>query len=135
MKKTLLLAAALACSGVAAQEKEIWACQFLDSTALKWIDGNYETGRMADDNLLLTVDGVNSEAKFSNFSEAYPITCGNTDSPETVSCLYTIATESHLYLHKPSGRLGVSDLFGMVMGDSERNKSPLSVRLYQCTKF
>jgi len=135
MKKTLILAVALACSGAVAQEKQVWACQFLDSTALKWIDGNYETGRMFGDNLLLTVDGDKSEAKSSGSESVTPMNCKNADFPETVSCLTTTATDSHYYLHKPSGRLGVSDLFGMVMGDSDRNRSALSVRLYQCTKF
>jgi hypothetical protein len=135
MKKTLLLAAALACSGAVAQEKQVWACQFLDSTALKWADGNYETGRMFGYNLLLTVDGDKSEAKSSDSSSVTPMNCKNVDTPETVSCLSKIATASHYYLHKPSGRLGVSDLFGMIIGDSDRNRSPLSVRLYQCTKF
>ena len=106
MKKTFLLTAALACSGAVAQEKQVWACQFLDSTALKWADGNYETGTMRSSNLLLTVDGDKSEVKSSDSSSVSSINCGNANSPETVSCISKVATDVHYYLHKPSGRLG-----------------------------
>ena len=41
MKKSLLLAAALACSGAVAQEKEIWACQQVAGTLLKWESGSW----------------------------------------------------------------------------------------------
>ena len=41
MKKSLLLAAALACSGVVAQEKEIWACQQTEGTMLLWENSSW----------------------------------------------------------------------------------------------
>ena len=54
MKKTLLLAAALACSGAVAQEKQVWACQQTEGTMLNWEGGAWrqraiiptDTGRM-----------------------------------------------------------------------------------------
>ena len=41
MKISLLLAAALACSGVIAQEKQVWACQgiFDGATGFSWKNG------------------------------------------------------------------------------------------------
>ena len=80
MKKTLLLAAALACSGAVAQEKEIWACQaILDgATGFSWENGKWVNSLFKERNILVTIDGSNSVIKDSGFD--YPFECRATSS-------------------------------------------------------
>jgi hypothetical protein len=54
MKKTLLLAAALACSGAVAQEKEIWACQQTAGTMLMWENSSWRQSAIIPSPSLLT---------------------------------------------------------------------------------
>ena len=42
MKKSLLLLAALACTGAVAQEKQVWACQLVEGAMLRWEDGDWK---------------------------------------------------------------------------------------------
>ena len=60
MKKTLLLAAAIACSGAVAQEKQVWACQMEESTMLRWEDNGWKNYAVKPYNILLTLNADNT---------------------------------------------------------------------------
>jgi len=65
MKKSLLLAAALACSGVVAQEKQIWTCQQLAGTQLVWEDGAWKQVDAEPTPILLRLGGEYSSYRMS----------------------------------------------------------------------
>lgn len=132
MKKTLLLAAALACSGTVAQEKEIWACQEVQSNGMDWINGRWQGGQFQKSQLLFTLNGINSTLKLPELPK-----------PVDLSCLYDI-TDGYWFCSDPflarsfiinqgSGSAGYSALFGAV--SSAQDKSSIYVSALQCTKF
>lgn len=128
--------------GIYAQEKQVWACQRLESTALNWVDGKYERALIESYNVLLTIDGSDSEAKPSNSSSAFNLDCESTMGGLSVSCTDylddgrdVLVSSQHYFFHPESGRLAISSLFGVIMPDSDRNMSPYSIELYHCTKF
>ena len=73
MKTSLLLLAALACTGAIAQEKQVWACQQVEGTLLNWEDGSWKQYLKTPVPLLLTMDGANSKYKEGEFE--YPLLC------------------------------------------------------------
>ena len=126
MKKSLLLLAALACTGAVAQEKEIWACQTEAGTQLLWEDGRWNSYRVTDNQLLLTLDGANSTYKIgSNTSE---LTC--TDVFGKISCFGTYTGSQNIFFDPDSGRMGMSYLFGAVI-----RADSVAAQVYNCTKF
>ena len=131
MKKTLLLAAALACSGVVAQEKQIWACQEIaagQGFAYKngaWAESNFESV-----NYLVTIDGSNS--KYGHSGQEFSTNCELTRYPnQHFRC--GDSTGGTVLLN-PDTKLAVisEGLGGILMNE---NRDTVVIRLLQCTKF
>ena len=137
MKKTLLLAAALVCSGAVAQEKEIWACQQTEGTMLNWEGGAWRQSGINPRPLLLTIDGENSSYKEGDYE--FSIDCSKRilssalTSGVTISCLGSLSS-LHIYLLTDTGKMGMSNLYGAISSSSVRRDS-VSARIYNCTKF
>jgi hypothetical protein len=133
MKKTLLLAAALACSGVVAQEKEIWACQQEVGTGLFWEGGTWRQKGIIPTPLLLTIDGKNSSYKEGDREVA--VDCSEKDIllASVISCLDNFSSE-HIFMDKDTGRMGMSALYGVRSSSSEYRDS-VAARIFNCTKF
>ena len=133
MKKTLLLAAALACSGAVAQEKEVWACQgILDgATGFSWGKGKWVNSLFKERNILVTIDGSNSVIKHSGFD--YPFECRANLS--IVGALVSCSSKNSFFLlNSESGQAGFSNLFGAADPDREQ-RDFVTTALYECTKF
>jgi len=130
MKKTLLLAAALACSGAVAQEKEIWACQQEEGTLLDWEDGRWKQYLKTLQPLLLTLDGDIAIVKEGDKENR--LSCSKHERLQNISCLNSIMS-THLYFNSESGRLGESKLFGAISKAELRDSVIASI--YNCTKF
>ena len=59
MNKLLTTIILICCSiGATAQEKEIWACQQLESTMLSWNSDGWDPYRVTPKPLLLTINGL-----------------------------------------------------------------------------
>ena len=128
MKKSLLLAAALACSGAVAQEKEIWACQQTAGTMLNWEGSSWRQRDIIPAPILLTIDGKNSSYKEGDTEKKLDCSLvGRT------SCLNNFSSE-HIFMDKDTGRMGISTLFGVLSSSSEYRDS-VAARIYNCTKF
>ena len=133
MKKTLLFAAALVCSGAVAQEKEIWACQaILGGTAgFKWENGKWVNAPFNEINMLVTIDGSNSVIKEDGFD--YPFACRATSS--IVGALVSCSSKNSFFvLNSESGQAGFSNLFGAADPDREQ-RDTVTTALFECTKF
>ena len=130
MKKTLLLAAALACSGAVAQEKEIWACQQEEGTLLDWEDGRWKQYLKTLQPLLLTLDGDIAIVKEGDKENR--LSCSKHERLQNISCLNSIMS-MHLYFSTDTARLGKSNLFGATSTGDRRDS--VSVSTYNCTKF
>ena len=128
MNKSLLLLAALACTGAIAQEKEIWACQQLEGTMLYWEDGSWEQYTVTPEPLLLTVNGANSSVKKGD--DGVRLQCSPLESfEERISCISSSGGEYFL-LDPETGKMGKSRLSGAI------NKAySVSAQIYNCTKF
>lgn len=128
MKKTLLLAAALACSGAVAQEKEIWACQMEAGTWLRRENSKWEKYEPSPHNVLFTLnaDGVTATAKRSDNDGLQKVNCSTTVSSD-VSCL-SEQLSVHYFFSPDTGKLAVSYLF-LRIGNF------VSLDVYDCTKF
>ena len=134
MKKSLLLLAALACTSAIAQEKEIWACQLTKGALLSWEDGSsWEIYQLssANSNILLTVDGVNSQMK-NELSGDVAMTCLEVNL-DRVSCSTSITGSEYILLDRTTGKAGRSFLAGAVQSGSRRDS--VSAAAYDCTKF
>ena len=136
MKKTLLLAAALACSGAVAQEKEIWACQSNNvSTGYMFEESGVRIARFQPVNLLVTIDGNNSNAEVTGSDTNFLLSCEIFDSfPDLI--------ESHHVCHQKFNlgftlRLGISSGKAIsaridgIFGEYDN----VSMDIYTCTKF
>jgi|TARA_B110000879_G_scaffold206229_1_gene287881 hypothetical protein len=155
MKKTLLLAAALACSGAVAQDKEVWACQPEASAALFWRDGQWVNRGMIEQNLLLTINADRKllydldNEKFhplaswektgiAKFSEKEPIEiyCVGLENNRSMSC-QDLTLSLHFHFDYRDGDLGVAALGGAT--DYYSAESPyrdtVHASVYNCTKF
>ena len=127
MKKTLLLAAALACSGAMAQEKEVWACQVTDSTGFAFKDDNSITTPFKKSNYLLTIDGANSAVKEGE--DDTDLDC--LESPYGwVSC---VSHEHARYIS--TSRVNGLGSYANTGGSTIRGPFTASLQLIQCTKF
>jgi hypothetical protein len=133
MTKTLLLAAALACSGVIAQEKQVWACQQIEGTMLNWEGGAWRQLLTNPRPLLLTIDGENSSYKAGD--NEYSIDCSKAVRPfdYIASCLDGLFSE-HILLNTNTGKMGMSLLYGAILSSSE-DRDTISAQIYNCTKF
>jgi len=133
MKKLLLLAAALACSGAVAQEKEIWACQgiFDGATGFIWENGQWVNSLFNESNILVTIDGSNSVIKEDG--NDYPYVCRATSS--VVGALVSCSSNNSLFLlNSESGQAGWSNLLGAADPDKEQ-RDTVTAALFECTKF
>jgi hypothetical protein len=130
MKKTLLLAAALACSGAVAQEKQIWACQQVEGTLLDYRNGRWEPKRMAPVPLLLTIDGGKSSYKAGE--SELSLSCSEVLGFREISCV-AIAGGSYIFFNPENGRMGISSLLGATSTAPRRDS--VSAEIYNCTKF
>ena len=131
MNKTLLIAAALACSGAVAQEKQIWACQeIMSGQGFVYKDGAWAATSFARENYLITVDGLNS--KYGSNGQQFSTNCeeGFFATPH-IRC--SDATGGTVLLN-PTTKLAVisEGLGGIRTGE---NRDTVSIRLLQCTKF
>ena len=130
MKKTLLLAAALACSGAVAQEKQVWACQMEEGTVMYQEDKKWKTYGRTPYNVLFTLnaDGITGSAKKSDKDALDNLNC-RTSVIGDVSCNdLTLALN---YFFSPSlGKLGVSNLYGI-----KQNGDSVASAVFDCTKF
>jgi hypothetical protein len=119
MKKTLLLAAALACSGVVAQEKEIWACQQTAGTMLNWENSSWRQRAIIPVPLLLTIDGENSSYKEGDTERG--LDCSKKDTltlgGRITSCLDDLSS-THILMGRDTGRMGMSELYGVLSSSS-----------------
>ena len=132
MKKTLLLAAALACSGAVAEEKQIWACQMEESTMLIWENSGWKEYRIQSYNLLLTLNADNTgSVDPTNDMSTWAINCSATLG-NTISCLDVVQYD-HLLFNPDTGKLGVSSLLGATM--TGNNRDSVSAKIFNCTKF
>ena len=133
MKKSLLLLAALACTGAIAQEKQIWACQgILDgNTGFLWKNGEWVNTLFNESNLLVTIDGSDSVIKHDGVDFPYVCTAISSTVGALVSCF---SSSSFFLLNSESGHAGLSSLLGAADPDTEYRDS-VHAALYECTKF
>lgn len=136
MKKTLLLAAALACSGAVAQEKEVWACQSKNvSTGYMFEESGVRIARFQPDNLLVTIDGNNSNAKGTGSNTNYILSCEIND-------LRPALIEPHHVCHQKFNlgftlRIGTSSgkaISAFMTGIFSKDAN-VFIDVYTCTKF
>ena len=133
MKKTLLLAAALACSGAVAQEKQVWACQEITKgQGFSYKDGAWVEASFTSLNYLVTIDGSNS--KYGHSGKEYTTNCELT--PDYAANLHFRCGDNTggTVLLNPDTKLAVisEGLGGIIMN---ANRDTVSIRLLQCTKF
>jgi hypothetical protein len=129
MKKSLLLAAALACSGVVAQEKQIWACQQVAGTQLIWEDGAWRQVGVEPTSILLRLGGKYSSYRMSE--EERLLDCSEALNGK-VSCLDSLSSEL-IYIDPTSGKMGRSILFGAA--EAGNSRSALATDAYNCAKL
>ena len=133
MKKTLLLAAALACSGAVAQEKQVWACQQIEGTMLRWENSKWRSVRLSPLPLLLTLDGGNSSFKMAD--STYDLDCSKAPLSglgDVLSCLSSIKTQ-HILISLNSGKMGMTSLIGAIASGDTRDS--IDAEAFNCTKF
>ena len=130
MKKTLLLAAALACSGAVAQEKEVWACQMEEGTLLNLENSKWGIYQLTSFNVLFTLnaDGVTAIAKRSDGERLQELNC-STSASSDVSCL-DLTLSLHYFFTPDAGKLARSSLYGI-----KRNGDSVTTAVFDCTKF
>jgi hypothetical protein len=133
MKKTLLLAAALACSGAVAQEKQVWACQMVNSTMLAWENNSWEAYTITPYNILFTINADNTgNAKRSDEDYVSRFTCTSPLVGDYYSCLPS-SFLSHYLFSPDEGKLGISDLYGAI--STSANRDSVASQIFNCTKF
>ncbi|MDD9894554.1 MAG: hypothetical protein OXU24_02055 [Gammaproteobacteria bacterium] len=130
MKKSLLLLAALACTGAVAQEKQIWACQQVEGAMLRWEDGSWETYGITPGTILLTVDGVASERKEGDSTTL--LRCEEVF--DFITCRGLLLPSTHIIMDPTTGKLGMSELYGSLSTSSDY-RDTVSVEVFNCTKF
>lgn len=134
MKKTLLLAAALACSGAAAQEKQVWACQMVKSSMLKWENNRWNEYGVIPYSILFTIDADNTgSVKPSTEDNASRLTCTSPRYLESYYSCLTTSHSTHYFFSSDEEKLGVSHLLGAVLTSAERDS--VSSGIFNCTKF
>lgn len=132
MKKTLLLAAALACSGAVAQEKQVWACQSItNGQGFGYKEGSWVEANFGITNYLVTIDGSNS--KYGYDGNEYSTNCEDFTYYSNPHFRCGDATGGTVLLN-PDAKLAV--IFEGLGGISAREtRDTVSIALLQCTKF
>lgn len=133
MKKTLLIAAALVCSGAVAQEKQVWACQMVKSSMLAWENNSWNAYSVIPYNILFTINADNTgSAKRSTEDYASRLTCTSPLIGGYYSCL-TSSLLDHYLFSPDEGKLGFSALYGAISSSAKRDS--VSSEIFNCTKF
>ena len=146
MKRTLLLAAALACSGAVAQEKEIWACQGVGSQGFIYRSNDWDVALFRNDNITLTLDPVMiqqysyaatlkivGEKTFDNLLLCKPES-KQTYYVEFLHCSLPEGDPSTFSLDMKTGKAIYSNTVSFFDNDLQENAS-VTLSTYQCTKF
>lgn len=128
MKKTLLLAAALVCTGAVAQEKDVWACQGLNSNGFVWEDGKWVRGGYAPDNWLLSLDGNDSNIKVGDID--YPLRCTDILAVMCISDWGVYVTFDRVL---STGSVAVT--LGSALSGPNGERDSIYIEPLQCTKF
>ena len=146
MKKTLLLAAALACSGVVAQEKEIWACQGVESQGFIYRSNDWDVALFKNENITLTLDPV----MIQQYSYAATLEIIGKKTPNNL-LLCKLESEQNYYveflhctlpendprtfsLDMKTGKAIYSNTLGFFDNNLQENTA-VTLSTYQCTKF
>lgn len=132
MKKTLLIAAALACSGAVAQEKQVWACQMEKSTMLRWEDNGWKNYAVKPYNILLTLNADNTGSIDPSNGNEFSLECSETYL-DRISCLDK-SKFSHFLFSPDTGKLGISGLIGATL-DGREYRDSVTAEVYNCTQF
>jgi len=140
MRMITLVCLMLVSTLLAAQEKEIWACQGIDSTGFIWRDGKWEGANFVSNNYLITIgsrpsflrelagETFDATVKLIDGRE-YDFKCQSYDAGS--SCINKFALAFHL--NTVTGKGAFTRMFGSTNEDVERDS--VSVELFQCTKF
>ena len=117
---------------LAAQEKEIWACQDTETNGIFWENGKWVPKLVNTNNWLLTVDGLNSSVKF--VGDDYPMECSNYRS---VFGAYYSCTDGYwtVVLNPATGAAGFSKMLGAIFSLANDSRDSVTVSVAQCTKF
>lgn len=125
MKKLISILLLLPSLCIAAEDKEIWACQGTNATGFIWESGNWERRGFNPETFLFTVDGESSKQTINGTDFNY-ICSGNV----VASCT---SLGSTFVLDTDSGEGAFADLLSVA--SSPQLKTPIYVELVQCTKF
>mgnify|MGYP006093629197 CR=1 FL=1 len=133
MKKTLLLAVALACSGTVAQEKQIWACQMVEGTMIKWESDRWINYLVIPYGILFTLRPDNiAIAKRGDSDTSLYLNCSHNSTFNRYSCLNSTLGD-HYLLSPDDGKLGYSQLTGAISTAVSRDS--INAETFNCTKF
>ena len=146
MKKTLLLAAALACSGAVAQEKEIWACQGVESQGFIYRSNDWDAASFRNENLTLTLNPVTVQPwsyfatleiigkELANNSLLCKIEAEQQHYVEFLHCNLPDSDPRTFSLNLKTGKAIFSDTLGFIDNDLQEN-AYIALSIFQCTKF
>ncbi|MEX0965404.1 MAG: hypothetical protein WDZ52_15345 [Pseudohongiellaceae bacterium] len=130
MKKLMPIFLLILSPLVTAQEKEIWACQEIDTNGFKWSNDQWDRQGFKAGNMLVTIDGSFSILKVGNRERV--MTCTGSG---TWFCVDSLETD-FFRLNATTGEAARSVLFGAVYNhDSYSGRDDVALSLYQCTKF
>lgn len=135
MRMITLVCLMLVSTLLAAQEKEIWACQGIDSNGFLWNGGRWDRSGFKSRNVLLTLNGINSILKQDDYD--FETVCRKISGTHITGPWWSCLTDSpstHFVLNPATGEAGASNLLGVLELDRDR-RDGLDVELYQCTKF
>tara|TARA_B100000809_G_scaffold218296_1_gene224831 strand:- start:281 stop:697 length:417 start_codon:yes stop_codon:yes gene_type:complete len=138
MKKTLLLIAVLACTGVVAQEDEIWACQGTESNGFIFRNGSWEAISYLPQNFRVTLlDGF---AVINNLAidETQVMSCEQQKEQRNyvsfLHCSVQLENPNNFSLNKITGKAVHSNTLSYFSNDMNGAHN-MYVSLFQCTKF
>jgi hypothetical protein len=146
MKKTLLLAAALACSGAVAQEKEIWACQGVESQGFVYRSNDWDAISFINYNLTLTLDPITLQSysyvatldiigkEYGNKTLLCKIEAEQLYYVEFLHCNLPEDDPRTFSLNMKTGKAIFSDTLSFMDNDLQENAS-IDLSIFQCTKF
>ena len=115
--------------GAIAQEKQIWACQQVKGTLLRWEESKWEDYGISPGTLLLTIDGNQSIRKEGDSN--VPLECAVKFS--IVECTADFTAGTSIVLDPETGKMGMSELYGALSIGQTRDT--VSVEVFDCTKF
>ncbi len=146
MKKPLLLAAALACSGTVAQEKEIWACQGAESQGFVYRRNDWNGVPLTNYNLTLTLSPISVQsysymatieaigASLANNLLLCKLEAEQTNFVEFLHCNLPEGNPDTFSLDLKTGKAIHSGILSFFDNDSQENTT-INLSTFQCTKF